>query len=96
MAFTVRNRIAVEITFNNGAPTELTCEFKRGSAASELYALGSPEIIDAGQGVYRYAFVPGDDGDATYSYRWYGKDSQGVEFAMPKDGPNRYKTFRVY
>ena len=95
-SYVTRERIAIEITLSNGAPTELSLEIIF-DGTSTTYVLGTDsEIVDAGSGVYRYSFVPTDAQKGIYQYRWYGKDSADLEFALPDDSFTGYESFSVF
>jgi hypothetical protein len=95
MTYVARERIELEIKGFVGDPTELTIEVIFEDNPPQIYVFGTnPEIVKQPSGAYTYQFVPNDSQGGVWKYRWYGKDSRGIEFARPSD--ERYKTLNVY
>jgi hypothetical protein len=85
-SYVTRERIRLAITFSNGNPRSMTLELVSEDAPSlsKLLVLGTDsDLVSEGSGVYSYSFVPSDDESGYFKWRWYGLDSDGIEFAAP-------------
>jgi len=85
-------RVYLWVQVNDGAPRELTLVRKSPSGAEDILTLADGDLV-LNATRYEYSFVPTLTDVGIWSYRFYGVNSSGLEFACP---PNqRWKKFEV-